>query len=63
MEKKRLRKLRGLNLQFFVNTTTVDLIVASVNVFRSDLERRKNWKAEPSSQMTQSEVNGIQKNP
>lgn len=55
--KKQLRKLRGLNLQFFVNTTTTDLIAAYVNVFHSDLERRKNWKAEPSLQMTQREVN------
>lgn len=51
------RELRELNLQFLMNTTTTDLIAAYVNVFRSDLERRKGWKAEPSSQMTQREVN------
>lgn len=57
------RKLRRLNLQYFVNTTTTDLIATYVNVFRSDLEQRKNWKAEPSLYMTPREVNWIQKSP
>lgn len=51
------QKTEGLHIQFFTNTSTMDLIPAHANVFHSNLERTKGWRVQPSAQMTQRESN------
>lgn len=40
------QKTEGLHIQFFTNTSTMDLIPAHVNVFHSNLERMKESAAQ-----------------
>lgn len=38
------QKTKAPDIQFFMNTSTVDLITAHVNIFHSTLERMKSWR-------------------
>lgn len=51
------QKTEGLDTQFFMNTSTMDLTTVHTNIFHSNLERMKGWTVQPSPQMTQREVN------